>query len=619
MFRYNLNFKRAAISLLLLCLAGSADARHPLEPADTSSPRATMESFLTLTDEVAKRLETYRDTPSPAAQKALMQAGLNIRRLLDLSQVPPTARYEVAGETYLFLWDVMARLELPHLQEIPDANAVMERDDKAKGSAEWQLPGTEITIARVAEGPRAGEFLFSPDTVERLPDFYAAVHELPYRWPMPSDDLIRTNQLFTGWLIPMAWVETLPDWANTALLGQVLWKWFLVLLLSALSLGMVIAVFLWARRREWGASLSTYVRRLSAPMLTLVLAFLLRYFFQYQINLTGAAASVPDYIIEIAYGIAMVWLIWLTASWIAEAIIASPRIHPDSLDANILRLVARAVGITAALVLAFRSAHYVGIPVYGLVAGAGVGGLAIALAARSTLENFMAALNLFADHPVRVGDLCRYDAEATAGWSPVGRVESIGLRSTKIRKLDRTLITIPNAEFAQLHIVNFDKCDRMLLNTTLSLRYETSDDQLRFVLTELRELLHAHPKTIHTAADPIRVRFVEYGDHSLNVAIRVYIDATDYNDFLGMQEDILLRMMKVVEQAGTRMALPARTLYVGRDGGLDTERQQDAEKQVREWSSAHALPFPDFSEDYRRKITDKLDYPPEGSPGAHEG
>jgi MscS family membrane protein len=619
MFRYNLKFKSAAISLLFLLISGSADARHPLEPADTSSPQATMGSFLTLTNEANQRLVEYRDAPSPASQKALQQAVFNVSRLLDLSQVPPAARRELGMDTTVLLWDIMARLDLPHPEEIPDASAVMEPDDKAKGSAEWQVPGTEITIARVAEGPRAGEFLFSPDMVERLPGFYEAVHELPYRRPMPSDNLVRTDQLLTGWMIPMAWVEALPDWAKIPLLGQVLWKWFAMLLLSGLALGAIILVFRWARRRDWDGSLSAYVCHLSAPLVTLVLASLLQIFFQEHLNLTGTAASVPNYIIGVAYGLSLVWLIWLTASWIAEAIIASPRINPESLDANILRLAARAVGITAMLVLAFRAAHYVGIPVYGLVAGAGVGGLAIALAARSTLENFMAALNLFADHPVRVGDLCRYDGEASSGWHPVGRVESIGLRSTKIRKLDRTLITIPNAEFAQMHIVNFDRCDRMLLSTKLGLRYETTDDQLRFLLAELRELLHAHPKTIHIANDPVRVRFVEYGDYSLNVDIRVYIRVTDYNEFLAVQEDILLRIMKVVGQAGTGFAFPSRTLYLGRDGGLDKEQQEGAETQVREWSSAHTLPFPDIAEDQRRKITDTLDYPPEGSPGADSG
>jgi MscS family membrane protein len=346
---------------------------------------------------------------------------------------------------------------------------------------------------------------------------------------------------------------------------------------------------------------------------------LLRYFFQNQINLTGVAAGVPDYLIEIVYGVAMVWLVWLTASWIAEAFIASPRINPDSLDANLVRLTARSVGTLAALVLAFDVLHEVGIPVYGLVAGAGVGGIAVALAAKTTLENFMGALNLFADQPVRVGDLCRYDSDTAPGWRPVGRVESIGLRSTKIRKLDRTLITIPNAEFAQLHILNFGKCDRMLLTTTLGLRYESTDDQLRFLLAGLRELLHAHPMTIHTADDPIRVRFVGYGDFSLNVALRAYIRTSQYDEFLAVQEDILLRTMKVVRQAGTGFAFPSRTLYLSRDAGLDHEKQQTAEKQVREWASAQTLPFPDFTEGYREQITDTLDYPPEGSPDADRG
>ncbi len=241
------------------------------------------------------------------------------------------------------------------------------------------------------------------------------------------------------------------------------------------------------------------------------------------------------------------------------------------------------------------------------------------MAARSTLENFIGALNLFADRPVRVGDLCRYDEDPTAGWRPVGRVESIGLRSTKIRQFDRSLITIPNAEFAQRHIVNLSVCDRMLLTTTLGLRYETTDDQLRFLLAELRELLHAHPGTVHTADDPVRVRFVGFGDSSLNVAIRVYVRASDRNEFLAIQEDILLRVMKVVKQAGTGFAFPSRTLYVSRDGGLDDERQQAAEEQVREWAAAQVLPFPDFAEDHRKQITDTLDYPPDGSPGADRG
>ena len=111
-------------------------------------------------------------------------------------------------------------------------------------------------------------------------------------------------------------------------------------------------------------------------------------------------------------------------------------------------------------------------------------------------------------------------------------------------------------------------------------------------------------------SDPVRVRFVGYGDFSLNIAVRVYIRTTGYNEFLAVQEDILLRVSEIVEKAGTGFAFPSSTLYYTRDRGLNAEQQQAAEKQVREWASAHALPFPDIPEEHRKRITDTLDYPP---------
>jgi len=612
-------FTRLIALLLPLMLAGTARAQHPLEPVDTSSPRATMTSFLALTEEGARRYSEYRDSPSPATENALLRFTQKARGLLDLSQVPAAARREVGGETFVLLWEVIARLELPDLAAIPDVPADKEGDEKVGQPTRWRIPGTEITIAQVEKGPRAGEFLFSPNTVERARLFYEAARELPYLRPMPSENLVRTAQSLTGWMIPMAWVEALPGWAKTPILGQVLWKWFAVLLLFGLALGAVIAVFRWGRRVSWDGSLRSYLRHLGAPLTILVLGLPLPFLARLQIHVTGPAAEAFDYLIEVAYGVAAVWLIWLTASGIAAAVIASPRISSESLDAHLIRLAARSVGILGIFVLVFRIANDVGVPVYGLVAGAGVGGLTLALAAKSTLENFIGALNLFTDRPVRVGDLCRYDEDPTAGWRPVGRVESIGLRSTRIRRLDRTLVTIPNAEFALRHIVNLSACDRMLLTATLGLRYETTDDQLRFLLAEIRELLHAHPRTIHTADDPVRVRFVGFGDYALNVAIRVYIQTSSRDEFLAIQEDILLRVMNLVKQAGTGFAFPSRTLYLTRDGGLDDERREAAEGRVREWAAAQTLPFPDFAEDYRRQITDTLDYPPEGSPGTDRG
>jgi MscS family membrane protein len=400
---------------------------------------------------------------------------------------------------------------------------------------------------------------------------------------------------------------------------QVLWKWLALLLLVSIAVLVGLSVFRWSRGRAKDGTLRSYLIRLSTPLTIAALGQLLAWFSDKQLIATGMGEQAMVYLVNLSNGAALVWTLWATATWIADTIIGSPRIQAQSLDAHLIRLAARSLGMLAVVALLFHVANEIGIPAYGLVAGAGVGGIALALAAKSTLENFMGALNLFADRPVRVGDLCRFDEDQTGGWRPVGWVEAIGLRSVRIRKFDRSLITIPNADFAQRHILNLSTCDRFLLTATIGVRYETTDDQLRFLLAALRELLHAHPKTVHTAEDPVRVRFIGFGDYSLNVSIRVYIRTSHYNEFLAIQEDILLRIMKVVQDSGTGFAFPSSTLYLGRDGGLDQERQQDAEKKVREWASAQTLPFPDFTEDYRKQITGTLDYPPEGSPTADRG
>jgi MscS family membrane protein len=610
---------RRFICLLLLLVVQAAEARTPLEPLDTSSPRATMESFLALTDEAAVRWGEYRESPSPNTQKRVWAISEQAGTLFDLSQVAPALQREVSAETFYLLWEVMARVELPPLDQIPDAAEPNRDGNHDRPLTRWHLPHTKITITRIDAGPQAGEYLFSADTVNNARHFYEAVRKLPYQRPMPIPDAYRFTQVATGWMIPPRIIEELPGWANTAVFGQVVWKWAALFALFGLALMLVALIFRRARHRSSNSLLGVYLWRLLAPATILLLVWLIYFLGTYQINVTGAGVQMLDYLVDLVTSVALVWVAWTTAASIGDAIIASPHISAESVDASLVRLAAKSVGILAIVVLLFRFAQDIGIPVYGLVTGAGVGGLAIALAARSTLENFMGALSIFADRPVSIGDRCRYDDDQSGEWRSVGRVESIGLRSTKIRKRDRSLLTIPNADFAQRQILNLSNCDRFLLSTTLGLRYETTDDQLRYLLAELRELLHAHPMTIHTATDPVRVRFVGFGAYSLDVTIRAYIKTSRRNEFLAIQEDILLRIMKVVQRSGSGFAFPSRTLYLGRDRGIDTRLQQEAESKVREWASAQTLPFPDFTQDYLKEITDTLDYPPEGSPGADRG
>ena len=241
-----------------------------------------------------------------------------------------------------------------------------------------------------------------------------------------------------------------------------------------------------------------------------------------------------------------------------------------------------------------------------LLAGLGVGGHAVALAIRPTLENLIGGLVLFADRPVRVGDFCSFSGQ-------MGTVENIGVRSTQIRALDRTLISIPNAKFADMEIVNWAECDQMLIRTTIGLRYETEPDQLRYVLVKLREMLHAHPRIDR---ETVRVRFAGYGASSLDIDLRVYALTREWNDFFAIREDVFLRVAEIVKESGTRFAIPSQTLYMGRDGGLDEERSETAAQQVKSWRRSWTLPFPGLPSERIDQLEGTLDYPPRGSPEA---
>jgi MscS family membrane protein len=192
----------------------------------------------------------------------------------------------------------------------------------------------------------------------------------------------------------------------------------------------------------------------------------------------------------------------------------------------------------------------------------------------------------------------------------MGTVEEIGLRSTRVRTLDRTLITVPNSDFSEIQIENYGVRDRMRFYAVLGLRYETSPDQLRYVLAEIRKLLIAHPMVTD---EPARARFIGFGAYSLDIEVFAYIQTSDWNEFLKIREDILMRFMDVVNDSGTGFAFPSQTLYLGKDGGLDSARTSNSEDCVEAWRQNNDLPFPDFPEDFVDRVSGTVDYPPLGS------
>src|SRR5206468_2437134 len=170
----------------------------------------------------------------------------------------------------------------------------------------------------------------------------------------------------------------------------------------------------------------------------------------------------------------------------------------------------RSLKVFVALIAFIAALQNFGFNVTGLIAGLGVGGLAVALAAQKTVENLFGSVSLVADQPVRVGDVCRFG-------DTVGTVEDIGLRSTRVRTLDRTIVTVPNAQFSTLALENLSRRDRIPVRATVTLPQGTSAERVRAILVALREMAGRQPKV-----DPasVRSRFVRMGPQALEAGPR---------------------------------------------------------------------------------------------------
>ncbi len=196
-----------------------------------------------------------------------------------------------------------------------------------------------------------------------------------------------------------------------------------------------------------------------------------------------------------------------------------------------------------------------GFQVTSILAGLGIGGLAVALAAQKTVEHLFGSIAIGVDQPFRVGDFVNIEGV-------VGTVESIGGRSTRVRTLDRTVVTFPNGKLAETRSESISARDRIRLWTNLGLSYSTTAEQLRRVLAEVEAALRAHPKIW---PETVAVCFTDFKDSTLNVEVMAWFQTTDWNEFTAIRQELLLRFMEIVEREGTSFAFPTRTVHVVRE------------------------------------------------------
>ncbi len=459
-----------------------------------------------------------------------------------------------------------------------------------------RIPGSEevqVFLERLPDDQGRRVWKFSASTVERIPALYDRYGYGPL-----------------GDLLP-------PSMFELRFLEIQLWQWiglvlsvFLAYLLSWVVVQVIYRVARpFVERTE--TKLDDRLLQTLLPPVRLGIAVLFFTIGSYLLRLSLPAYELLAGIEKALAVIAVTWLA-LRAVDVASNVARERLVEADNRSAMaVLPLGRRVVKVFLLAIAVLAALQNLGFNITGLVAGLGVGGLAVALAAQKTIANLFGGVSLVTDQPVRVGDVCRFAGDK------VGTVETIGLRSTRVRTLDRSLLTIPNADFSDMLLENLAVRDKMRLYTMLGLRYETTPDQLRYVLAGLRRLLAEHPRI---DAEPARVRFVGFGASSLDLELFAYVLTNDWAEFLKIREDVYLRLMDVVEQSGTGFAFPSQTLYLGRDGGLDAERSRAAERKVREWRERGELPFPDFPPGAVEDFRDTADYPPRGSaPPRDEG
>lgn len=423
-----------------------------------------------------------------------------------------------------------------------------ELSDKPEGSLwdplnpDHDLVGTipsddgdvQILLERVSRGKSRPVWLFSSKTLDAIPNLYEEVEAL------------NVDTVLPGFLV------------STRMFGIQLFEWvaiFLGLPCLYLFTGLLNRLFgsliVHARRSTGSRREPSNPEILHKPTRLLLIALVITWL-RPKIGLSLLARQFWGSTAMVMAVAAMVWVLILLSGHVEEY--TSRRLRQRNLagTASVLRLTRRIIDLLLVFAGVLVILHYFGVNPTAALAGLGVGGIAVALAAQKTLENVIGGISLIFDQVVRVGDTLKVG-------DTFGTVEEIGLRSTRIRTLDRTMVSVPNGQVASMALETFSARDKFWFHPMICLRYETTSEQMRSVVKGIRNLLLEDHSIERTS---VRARFLAVGSSSLDVEVFAYLYASDVNAFLEIQERLLISIMEVIQEAGTELALPSQTLYV---------------------------------------------------------
>jgi len=479
---------------------------------------------------------------------------------MDISELAPLVRDSAAAEAAICLREVFDRIPLPPDDEIPDSEAIKQAASEDRALTRWTVPDTEITIEKIQDGPLQGRFLFTKRTVDEAVDYYERVKDLPYKDPDQADVGFHSWYLSNaGPMIPDGWIQSLPAWTRTRIGGQVVWKWIGLAATSAVTiLAMVLSYFLGRRlaRTSRRTSLLNYLFTWLFPVVAMLVPLAAQFFIADQLKVIGTPLAIANTALYMMFLLALFAVVMGVGNRIAEILIASPKIHPKGIDAQLIRLLSKVISLVAATAIVLEGGRYLGVPVTTLMAGASVGGLAFALAAQDTLKGVLGSMMIVLDKPYRVGERI-----VTKNYD--GVVEEIGLRSTRIRLLTGHQVTIPNEELARSDIENVGRRPHIRRVTNIRIPLDTPPDKVELAVHLIRDILDHHEGMPQT--HPPRVFLNEFNPDSLNVRMMYWYEPADYWKFLDFSQRVNLQIMNAFQAAGIQFALPSSKMIMSPD------------------------------------------------------
>lgn len=543
----------------------------PEDPLGRESPRGTVLGFIKAAGaENYERAAQYLDArKNPrAAEELAMQLTVILDRRLSAADI-----------------DLLSAKPEGNLDD--DLPPNLDRVGEVRGSR----GPVEILLERVQRGGDPPIWLVSAKTLGAVSALYDEIRPFWFERHMPKE--VREFRLLD-----------LPLWQWIALILAVPIVLAFTWLLSRLLFRILRPLLL----RLTGERADADLARVTAPVRLLTLALAIGLW----LSLTSLPLLTRFFWARVAVAAAVFGLTWLLIRLVdiaAELTQTHLRQLNQPARVAIAQLARRLTKVVVVFLGVLVLLYLANLDLTAALAGLGIGGIAVAFAAQKTLESLFGGILIIMDQPVRVGDFCKIG-------NVTGTIEDIGLRSTRIRTLDRTVVSVPNGQMAAENLENFGVRDKIWFRPTLCLRYETTADQIRYVLAEIRQMLYAHPMVENESA---RIRFIRFGGSSLDLEIFAYVLTSDYSRFLEVQEDLLLRIMDIVEASGTGIAFPSQTTYLARDHGLDETKRQVAIATVKRWREAQELPFPNFRPERIAEVENTLEYPPAESALRKEG